>query len=154
MRSKTYYVITWIIGILGFIGGIILGNVIPNLDYNIITESYASTFNTTIMISSWVGTIILCLIFGGISTILGYLEELGAGQVEIKTTPSIQFEQSEVIEEGDWLCPKCGKLSKKYVGSCGCGYTKRSGDFWECPKCHIFTPYNKDNECMNCHWKA
>lgn len=142
MRSKTYYAITWVVGILGFIGGIISG----------------VTVGLVAMLYIWIVTAIFCLIFGGITAILRSIEELSADQENISmqmedVTVNVQ-KTSEPVEKGDWICPKCGKINKKYVGSCGCGYSKSQNDLWECPKCHIFTPYNNDNECMNCHWKA
>lgn len=72
MRSKAYYAITWIIGVLGFIGGVVSGEMI----------------NFVAMLYSWIGTAILCLIFGGITSILRYLEELGAGQVKTENETS------------------------------------------------------------------
>lgn len=76
MKSKVYETITGIIAILGIIGSIVLGNVIPNANYNSITEDFTYSFNIPLCVSCLIGTFLLCLIFYGISLILGYLEEL------------------------------------------------------------------------------
>lgn len=150
-----YKYITALIAIFGAIGGIYLGFKIPSLQYNSMTEGYNSNFNIGLAISCWISVIILCLIFYGIASILEYLENLGAYQNEsIETeTPTISLKNAENIDKGDWICPKCGTINKTYVGSCGCGYSKDNSDLWECPECHVLTPYNNDNECINCHWR-
>lgn len=151
MKSSLYKNVTAIVGILGIIGGVVLGNVIKSIDFN----TFETGFNFALMISCWIGTALLCLIFYGIACILEYLENMGK-ESSIEETPAPVDVQptSEPAEKGDWICPKCGKINKKYVGSCGCGYSKNNADLWECPKCHIFTPYTDDNECLNCHWKV
>lgn len=63
MKSKVFSAITWILGILGFIGGVILGELI----------------NQMVMLFVWGGMAILCLLFAGITCILKCLEELVAG---------------------------------------------------------------------------
>ncbi|MCH5297621.1 MAG: hypothetical protein J1E85_08120 [Ruminococcus sp.] len=158
MKSTAFKSITAVLGIVGAGASIILGFAMPTFSYNPITEDFTtSTFNFGLMFSCLVGVAILCLIFAGITSILAYLEELGAGQetTDEEVITPIKVERApEPIEKGDWICPKCGKRHKKYVGSCGCGYSKNQNDLWECPKCNVLTPYNQDNECMNCHWKA
>lgn len=157
MKSAIFKAITAVLAMIGFVGSIIIGYTVPTFSYSPITEEYTTkNFNVGLMFGCLVGTIILCLIFGGITCILAYLEELGAGGTtnEEVATPLKVERTSEPIEKGDWICPKCGKINKKYVGSCGCGYSKNQMDLWECPKCNVLTPYNKENECMNCHWKA
>lgn len=157
MKSTVFKAVTTVLAIFGLGASVVIGATVPTISYNPITEDYTNSFNVALMISCLVGTVILCLIFGGITCILGYLEELGAGQntddQEVITPIKIE-RTSGPVEKGDWICPKCGRVNKKYVGSCGCGYSKNQNDLWECPKCNTFTPYNKDNECMNCHWKA
>lgn len=109
-----------------------------------------------LIISSIIGVSILSFLFFGISNILQYLEELGAGKKEETDNPKPAQIQpiEEPMENGDWVCPKCGKIKKSYVGTCGnCGYTKCAEDFWECPECHISMPNNQKNECLNCHYK-
>lgn len=157
MKSKVYEVISWIILVMGLTGGIVMGTTIPKLDFDNITGNYISSFNATVMFYCWVGTVLLFLIFFGIASILKYLEELGAGQKIIEEEPVVPIKierPSAPLEQGDWICPKCGRVNKKYVGSCGCGYSKSQSDLWECPKCKVLTPFNENNECMNCHWKA
>lgn len=164
MRSTVYKAITGIIALLGFIGGIVLGNTIK-----------VSGFNTWIMICSWVSTALLCMIFYGIASALEYLEELGAGQSNSSNTQTSynanndrlssetifkderQTEKMPVMPvTKEWKCPKCGKINQNYVGTCGCGESKPikdDQDKWECPNCHAMNIYNDNGECPNCHWK-
>lgn len=159
MKSSIFKAITAIIGILGGIGGIVTSNAFGE-------------FNFVILLSSWLSVSLLCLIFYGIASVLEYLEELGAGnktseiandsdtinsagavQTQNTTVSSAPIHNIEKASSGDWICPECGVPNKNYVGSCGCGYTKNSNDFWKCPKCNVNTPINQSNECQNCHWK-
>lgn len=128
MKSSIYKVITGVIAVLGFIGGIILGNTVKVYD-----------FNTALMIESWIATALLCLIFYGIASVLEYLEDLGAGQNTSSDTPTSYnyndrlssepiFKDEKPIPktptENEWKCPKCGKINQNYVGTCGCGTNK------------------------------
>lgn len=158
MKSTVFKAITVVLAIFGAGTSVVLGFAMPTFSYNPITEDFTtSNFNFGLMFSCLIGVAILCSLFAGITCILDYLEELGAGQNtdDQEVAAPIKIERtSEPVEKGDWICPKCGRVNKKYVGSCGCGYSKNQNDLWECPKCNALTPYNKDNECMNCHWKA
>lgn len=124
MKSTVYKIITAIIGILGAIGGIILGNIVPSLTYD-------KSFNIGVMISSWIGVAIICFIFYGIASIFEHLEHLEIICGTHTTMENItQSANSNLItkpmEIGDWVCPECGKINKKYVGSCGCGHYKNN----------------------------
>lgn len=160
MKSSFYKVITGIIAVLGFIGGIVLGNTVKVYD-----------FNTWLMIESWIATTILCLIFYGIASALEYLEELGAGENNssnistsynayndrLSAQPIFRDEKpiSKTLTENEWKCPKCGKINQNYVGTCGCGTNKPENQNvkkWECPNCHSMNLYNDSGECPNCHW--
>ncbi len=151
MKSKAYKIKTGIIAAIGGVSGIYCFFAMPN--YNIVEGTSSPDFY--LLLSVWISTFLVCSIFYGIASILEYLEDLGAYQDEsIETkTHAISLKNAENIDKGDWICPKCGNVNKTYVGSCGCGYSKDNTDLWECPKCHVLTPYNDDKECMNCHWR-
>ena len=117
MRSTVYKAITGIIAFLGIIGGIVLGNTIK-----------VYSFNTWIMICSWVSTALLCLIFYGIASALEYLEELGAGQSNSSNTQTPynanndRLSSETIFKDGrqtekmpgtnEWKCPKCGNTNQ------------------------------------------
>ncbi len=111
MKSKVYNAVTWIIAIVGIIGSIIAGAVMHSFVF---------------VLFGIISVALLCLIFGGITCILGYLEELGAGQAKADT--------SEIH----------GNASPN---------SKSKGDKWECPNCHTMNNYSDNPECPNCHWK-
>ena len=69
--KKFYMYLSTIIGILGFIGGIVLGFI-----YKIPSEYSFSdpSFNWWLMIISWISTFLLVSIFAGIYEILDYEE--------------------------------------------------------------------------------
>ena len=105
MKSKFYKVIAVIIAILGGVGGIYLGSIFGD---------FYSSFNAGIMISCWVGVVILCLIFYGIASALEYLEELGAGQDEeqennivIRNEKPVVKNTAKTTDNNMWECPKC-----------------------------------------------
>lgn len=127
MKSTVFKAITWVIAIFGLGASIIMGVVFPVTSYNPITEDFTtSNFNSGLMFSGLVGTVILCLIFGGITCILGYLEELGAGKTSADETDN-ETEPSKI--------------------------NKSSNDKWECPECHCMNSYKNNPECYNCHWR-
>ncbi len=33
--------------------------------------------------------------------------------------------KEEMLENGGWLCPKCGNLNDKHTGTCGCGEQRK-----------------------------
>ncbi|MBQ9519282.1 MAG: hypothetical protein IJR59_05250 [Firmicutes bacterium] len=33
--------------------------------------------------------------------------------------------KEETLENGGWLCPKCGNLNDKHTGTCGCGEQRK-----------------------------
>lgn len=119
MKSSFYKVITGIIAVLGFIGGIVLGNTVKVYD-----------FNTWLMIESWIATAILCLIFYGIASALEYLEDLGAGQnnsSNIQTSYNAYNDKlSTQSNVKKWECPNCHSMNLY-------------NDSGECPNCH-WTP--------------
>ncbi len=110
MISKIYNAITWIIAIVGIIANIILFGLMHSL---------------AVALYGIISVVILCLIFGGISSILGYLEELGAGQKKADTSEV----DSNIISN-----------------------IKVSDNKWECPKCHTVNEYSDNPGCSNCHW--
>lgn len=60
------------------------------------------------MLSVWIGTLFVCLIFYGITATLKYLEML------IEMQPNAEF----------WTCQECGKENPDYVNMCTCGRKK------------------------------
>lgn len=129
MKSSIYKVITGIIAVLGFIGGIVLGNTVKVYD-----------FNTWLMIESWVATAILCLIFYGLASALEYLEELGAGQNDSSNTQTTYNAYNDRLSEQPIFRDE-KPISKTHTGN-----------EWECPNCHSMNLYNDSGECPNCHW--
>lgn len=130
MKSTVYKVITGIIAFLGFIGGIVLGNTIK-----------VYSFNTWLMICSWVSTALLCLIFYGIASALEYLEELGAGQSNSSNTQTSYNAYNDRLSSETIF--KDERQTEKMPGT----------NEWECPNCHAINLYNDNGECPNCHWK-
>lgn len=127
IKSAVFKAITWVIAIVGLGASIIMGVAFPVNSYNSITGDFVtSNFNSGLMFSGLVGTVILCLIFGGITCILGYLEELGAGKASADETDN-ETEPSKI--------------------------NKSSNDKWECPECHSMNSYKNNPECYNCHWR-
>lgn len=130
MKSGVFKAFTIIFAVSGVIGGIVLGNIyqIPKL----VSSSLITTFefNVGIMITAWVATAILCLIFLGIYYILSYLEELGAGAniVESENLPNV---------------PGVPKSDN----------SEDTRNMWQCPKCYFQNPISDDPECSNCHFK-
>ena len=71
MNSKVYKIISVIIGIMGFIGGIACGKIFETITVNSkYSTLYDHHFNTKLMLSIWISSILLCLIVAGIATIL------------------------------------------------------------------------------------
>lgn len=70
--KKFYMYLSTIIGIVGFIGGIVLGNIF-GIQENIYTLTKAE-FNYAIMFATWLSTFLLVSIFAGIYAILDYEE--------------------------------------------------------------------------------
>lgn len=127
MKSAVFKAITWVIAVVGLVASIIMGVAFPVNSYNSITGDFVtSNFNSGLMFSCLAGTVILCLIFGGITCILGYLEELGAGKASADETDN-ETEPSKI--------------------------NKSSNDKWECPECHSMNSYKNNPECYNCHWR-
>ncbi|MCI7085324.1 hypothetical protein MR988_04345 [bacterium] len=129
MKSSFYKVITGIIAVLGFIGGIILGNTVK-----------INNFNTWLMIEGWVATAILCLIFYGIASALEYLEDLGAGQNISSNMPTSYNAYNDRLSSEQTFKDE-RPISKK-----------AAENKWECPNCHSMNSYNDSGECPNCHW--
>ena len=123
VKSKFYKVIAVIIAILGGVGGIYLGSIFGD---------FYSGFNAGIMISCWVGVVILCLIFYGIASALEYLEELGAGQDE-------EQENNIVVRNEKPVVKNTAKTT--------------DNNMWECPNCHSKNQYSNNPECPKCHWQ-
>lgn len=70
--KKFYMYLSTIIGIVGFIGGIVLGNVF-GIQKDIYTFTDAE-FNYAVMFTTWLSTFLLVSIFAGIYAILDYEE--------------------------------------------------------------------------------
>lgn len=146
MKSTLFKNVTALVAIIGIIGGIVSGNVFKAIDFdnlislNGLNNGLNTKFNFGLMISCWVGTALLCLIFYGFACILEHLEKLDDNSFKlvqqkneldkkekpataaIPTKPIKKTEQS--LNPGDWICPECGRVNGKYVGTCGCGHVK------------------------------
>ncbi|MCC8072846.1 MAG: hypothetical protein LIO62_01800 [Clostridiales bacterium] len=70
-KSKIYKIIAIVIAVIGFIGGIVCGNVFKTATLkSVYSTTYEYTFNYTVMIGVWVGTLLSVLIYYGIGAIL------------------------------------------------------------------------------------
>lgn len=139
MHSKTYKTISFIVAILGFISGIICGNVFKTVTVrNAALGLYREHFNTTVMICVWIVTIFLFLIFFGIYTILSNQEtiisKLNNNNDIIPETnviePIVENETganiSNIIETindrepsaNQVKCPHCGNIQRNTVQRC------------------------------------
>lgn len=75
--SLMYKIVAIIIAVIGFIGGIVCGNVFETATLkNAYTMTYEYTFNYTVMIGVWVGTLLSVLIYFGIGAILANQESI------------------------------------------------------------------------------
>ena len=72
--KKFYMYLSTIIGIVGFIGGIVLGNIF-GIQENIYTLTKAE-FNYAVMFTTWLSTFLLVCVFAGIYAILDYEESI------------------------------------------------------------------------------
>jgi len=147
MSSKVYKIISAIIGVIGFIGGIVCGKVfeIRTLKYSSSVSSafdkYETHFNSTLMLSIWLGAILLVLIFLGISAILSNQESImsklnNSNQPEQTNESNIKIQKAEEIKEetvakklvqniqdrepsdDEIKCPHCGKIQNKSIKRC------------------------------------
>lgn len=77
MKSKIYKIISILIAVIGFIGGIVAGNIFKIAETKDALFSYTTyKFNTSLMIGVWIGTILVVLIFIGIFFILKNQENI------------------------------------------------------------------------------
>lgn len=78
-NTNLYLVIAIIILILGFIGGIVLGDTYKSIDLSSITsdyDDYKESFNTALMIYSWTATVLFDLFIFAIHSICYRLDLL------------------------------------------------------------------------------
>lgn len=129
MKSSFYKVITGIVAVLGFIGGIVLGNNVKIYD-----------FNTPLMIGSWVGTALLCLIFYGIASVLEYLEEISVSK------------NNSLHASSSYNSNNNGSPLEHFLKDEKSNSKTPAENEWKCPNCHSMNLYNDNGECPNCHW--
>ncbi len=78
-KLNVYQVVSIIAFIVGLIGGIFLGNMIPacNDSFSIITGACSQTqFNVGITLMVWAGTFLFSLLFYGFGTMIATLESI------------------------------------------------------------------------------
>lgn len=146
MKSNIYKVITIVMSILGFIGGIASGKVFQTtkLIENTINPSlnrYEHHFNTALMFYVWIGFAILVLVFFGIYAILNNQEQILAKltcSADEKPAPAPITDEAEhkeeikanaykiatdyVSHENQIQCEKCGHYQSKDIQRClSCG---------------------------------
>lgn len=137
-KSSIFKMLAIIVGVLGGIGGIVLGFLIPSFDLASIAAAALSntrvetSFNISLMLITWIFTIFPVMIFLGFYFILEKLEAIEFRQVNnsdstsafkninVETKPSVKTPP----QVGEWKCSQCGKINKNYVGTCGCGTSK------------------------------
>lgn len=116
MKSYYFTVLSIVLAIVGFIGGIING------------EQAVHDFDVALMLTTWIETALFVLIFAGIGKILDYLEDLKDANSQmsetIKNDIVNDIKAKKEPTKDEWKCPKCGKINANYVGSCGCGTKK------------------------------
>lgn len=127
MKSQTFKTITGVIGILGVIGSILSGFIFKTVEFDS-GYNVSEKFNIQLLIGGLISTLLICLVFYGISCILQYLEDI-KNKFDVKETiptkNTIHSKPTTVEkDENTWECPNCGKINQNYVGTCGCGTLK------------------------------
>ena len=144
-NSRIFKIIGVVVAIIGFVSGIAGGFLFPAVDMNyskylgLLTKTY---FNFVFMFTCWVSTAFLCIFIFGIAYIIEYLEMINIKlyKLENENKSSDGGENIEPIIarkqdfgsksrrigtlDGEWKCPKCGRINANYVGTCGCGKLK------------------------------
>ena len=127
MKSQTFKTITGVIGILGVIGSILSGFIFKTIKFGSGFNVFKK-FNIQLCIGGLISTLIICLVFYGISCILLYLEDIKGKLDKKETIPTKNIISSKPTpvkeDENTWECPSCGKINQNYVGTCGCGTIK------------------------------
>lgn len=135
MKSNGYKIITTIIAILGGIGSIL----------------FWVQHNFLVAICCLVPTIILCLIFYGIASILAHLENLDTDKISVNENKAEVIEKETNINDV-WKYPELEHLENLDADRITEIETKKK-DVWVCPECHTENPYSQAPECSKCHWK-
>lgn len=140
MNSKVYKIISAIIGVIGFIGGIACGKIFETVSVGKFGTTQTH-FNGVLMVSVWIGSILLCLIFAGISAILANQESImsklnnsnqpkqsNENNAEIQKAEEIKKETvaKEIVQNiqkrepsfDEVVCPHCGKIQSKSIKRC------------------------------------
>ena len=144
-NGKIFKIIGVIVAIIGFVSGIAGGFLFPavNVDYSKYLGFLTKThFNFVFMFACWVSTAFLCIFIFGIAYILECLGIIHNVLYKLETgnKSSVGGENIEPIIarkqdfgsksrrigtiDGEWKCPKCGRINANYVGTCGCGEHK------------------------------
>lgn len=139
MNSKIYKIISFIVAVIGFIGGIICGKVFQTATVkSAVLGTYEYHFNATLIISVWIGTILLFLIFFGIFAILSNQETIIAKLNKNNNTPKetdvkeivaeekIESSTPNIIEAvnnrepsaNQIKCPHCGNIQSNNIQRC------------------------------------
>ena len=75
-KSSFFTNIGYIMWVLGFIGGVILGSVYKIIEYNSSLNTIGESFNFGLMIYSWIGTFIIGSVFIFFGSVLFYLDKI------------------------------------------------------------------------------
>lgn len=105
--SKVCKISSIIVGILCFIGGIVLGKALGGRDFNFVS-----------MIATWVGSFLFCLFLYAVGELIDLLVAANnnlivlAEQQEELTSHSCAPSASPAPASGDWVCKKSGAHNK------------------------------------------
>lgn len=123
MKSKTLKTFTIIIAVLGVIGGMILGSIVPEVEISWSGRTQEH-FNVALMLEAWVGTILYVIPCFALSNVLENQEAI-FDKLEENTIEQEKLSVNTLLptpKNDEWVCDKCSTVNPNTYNFCqNCG---------------------------------